>query len=108
MQLIDVDSLIEWLTKADGFIFRNCENCLRRKYLSDGACVRCVVRRAISNAPIIDPEKHGHWIKYYGEECGLVKCSCCGHEYIDYLECDTYCGNCGAKMDEQGGTNETN
>ena len=44
--------------------------------------------------------KHGHWDYWAGH---LQKCSVCGYEYNDFLECNNYCGNCGAKMDLQGG-----
>lgn len=44
----------------------------------------------------VSPVCHGTWIQYAG---GLLKCSVCGHEYIDYIECDAFCGNCGARMD---------
>lgn len=44
----------------------------------------------------VAPVKRGTWIKYAGH---LVKCSVCGYEYIDRIECDAFCGNCGARMD---------
>lgn len=52
----------------------------------------------IAHATIADviPVAHGEWRTYAGS---LVACSVCGYEYLDYLECDNYCGNCGAKMD---------
>ena len=39
---------------------------------------------------------HGVWEPWAGS---LLRCSVCAHEYLDYLECTNYCGNCGAKMD---------
>lgn len=39
---------------------------------------------------------HGRWEYWTG---GLERCSACGHEYTDYIECHNYCPNCGAKMD---------
>lgn len=43
--------------------------------------------------------KHGQWVTHSG--CGLLKCSCCGYEYSDHIECTNFCGNCGAKMDKE-------
>ena len=37
----------------------------------------------------------GHWI----DDCGGVKCSCCGYCIDDYYYVKTYCPNCGAKME---------
>ena len=42
------------------------------------------------------PVKHGHWEYWAGH---LARCSVCGYEYTDLLECDNYCSNCGAQMD---------
>jgi hypothetical protein len=52
-------------------------------------------------APTIEAEpiRHGHWETRHGFSM-LQKCSVCGYEYNDLIECDNYCGNCGAKMDE--------
>ena len=40
----------------------------------------------------------GRWERQY-EGSGLLRCSNCGYEYCDYIECVNYCGNCGAKME---------
>ena len=47
--------------------------------------------------PVSDYRKvvKGKW-QYWAR--GLVSCPICGHEYTDYLECDNFCGNCGADM----------
>lgn len=55
----------------------------------------CPIWKAPSEKVI--PIMHGHWIKYAGN---LLMCSVCGCQYLDKIECDNYCGNCGAKMDE--------
>jgi len=47
-----------------------------------------------------EAHKHGHWEIRKGFN-RLQKCSACGYEYNDLIECDNYCGNCGAKMDEE-------
>lgn len=47
----------------------------------------------------IDIVKHGKWVTHSG--CGLLKCSCCGYEYSDHIECMNFCGNCGAKMEDK-------
>ena len=35
------------------------------------------------------------WEHWTGD---LLRCPKCGHEYLDYLECTNYCGNCGTRM----------
>ena len=57
-----------------------------------------IVRAWLNDQPTVDAVEvvHGRWEEYCG---GLFKCTACGHEYLDYLECKDYCGNCGAKMD---------
>ena len=60
---------------------------------------------AITNTPTADVAevKRGEWIPQW-EGSRLLKCSVCGYEYCDLIECRNYCGNCGAKMDgERGG-----
>lgn len=42
--------------------------------------------------------KTGKWETWAG---GLPKCPVCGYEYCDKIECGNYCGNCGAKLDEE-------
>lgn len=39
----------------------------------------------------------GEWLPQF-EGARIVKCSVCGYEYCDLIECGNYCGNCGAKM----------
>lgn len=51
--------------------------------------------------------RHGHWIPQWAG-ARLVKCSVCGYEYCDLIECTDYCGNCGAKMDGERSENATN
>ena len=44
-------------------------------------------------------EQTAEWVQQFpGSK--LLKCSKCGYEYCDLLECTNYCGNCGAKMVE--------
>ena len=43
----------------------------------------------------------GAWEYWAGR---LPRCPVCGHEYTDLLECDNFCGNCGADM--RGVSNE--
>lgn len=56
----------------------------------------------ISNAPTVDPIKHGHWIEIDTQYVDETKCSVCG--VIEYFNKEwkrfNYCPNCGAKMDE--------
>ena len=37
----------------------------------------------------------GTWEYWAGR---LPRCPVCGYEYTDLLECDNFCGNCGADM----------
>lgn len=46
--------------------------------------------------------KHAKW-EVFGMFDDIVKCSCCGYEdTLNHVICEnlTYCGKCGAKMDE--------
>ena len=65
---------------------------------SDPSNLRQYASGFIDNAPTVDAVEvvHGKWEAYCG---GLLKCTACGYEYTDYLECQNYCPNCGAKMD---------
>lgn len=50
------------------------------------------------NLPSAQPEiepKTGRWI----DDCGGVKCSCCGYYIDDNYYAKNYCTNCGAKME---------
>lgn len=55
-------------------------------------------RQKIKNLTAADvaPVVHGKWVTWAGV---LPKCSVCGYEYTDKIECCDYCGNCGAKME---------
>lgn len=114
MRLIDADALMEEVG-----ISNICEDC---KFDADPFCdLRGgSVCRAIRNAPTIEatpmqsvttiwtdgeppvyaPIRHGHWIEDLLGDC-CYKCSECGFVRDAYLlEVETYCPNCGAKMDE--------
>jgi hypothetical protein len=41
--------------------------------------------------------KTGHWI----DDCGGVKCSCCGYSIDDCFYAKTYCTNCGCRMESE-------
>ena len=41
--------------------------------------------------------KTGRWI----DDCGGVKCSCCGYSIDDCFYAKTYCTNCGAKTESE-------
>lgn len=49
-------------------------------------------------------DAHGHWELREGYN-RLQRCSACGYKYNDLIECDNFCGNCGAKMDEKKDSN---
>ena len=62
-----------------------------------------LVTRVLDKQPTADvvEVRHGEWIEQY-EGSRLLKCSVCGYEYCDLIECGNYCGNCGAKMGREG------
>ena len=41
--------------------------------------------------------KIGHWM----DDCGGVKCSCCGYCIDDDYYAKTYCTNCGCRMESE-------
>ena len=47
--------------------------------------------KAVDAKPIV----RGKWEYWAGS---LARCPVCGYEYTDYLECDNFCGYCGADM----------
>jgi hypothetical protein len=47
--------------------------------------------------PSVTPQRSkGKWL----DDCGGVKCSCCGYYIDDYYYCKNYCTNCGAELEE--------
>ena len=62
--------------------------------------------------PTVDAEKHGHWEKpqRHGvisyDEHAYAECSCC-HKAQYLARGMNYCPNCGAKMDEDSNTHNT-
>ncbi len=102
MRLIDADALIPKLNsihKAETQIFGNASWYFAKK------CIN-----AVEDAPIIEEQKTGKWIKkseYVGDDisCTVVphwSCSICGKEAIinDWYiyELSNFCPHCGAKM----------
>lgn len=58
----------------------------------------------IENAPTIEPERTGKWIRHpeqiniYGGK--TIECSECQAKYVvQYIEDEKYCRNCGARME---------
>lgn len=52
---------------------------------------------------VIESPKHGHWIMHTSElypSDSTMECDQCHHEQTIFMTDDTYCPNCGAKMDE--------
>ena len=43
-------------------------------------------------------QSEGEWVLREGLN-RLVRCTACGYEYNDLVECTNFCGNCGAKME---------
>lgn len=66
---------------------------------SDTDCVLDGVLNLLEEQPTIEPVKHGHWIKR--NSVGTATCSVCGGLIMNFYNKDvnTYCHNCGAKMD---------
>lgn len=95
-RLIDADALIMAIPDTSADIFENCRNCklLDKERITD----------IINNAPTIEAERHGFWIKEYtvlgNESEHYYMCSECLHGDIhnDNVKVH-YCWNCGAKMD---------
>lgn len=86
-----------------------CRNCIYQAYVIHGDLCYCFRN---PSAPVVcgddvgycqniqyrfeeRPAKTAVWFKYAGS---LLRCSNCGYEYTDRIECTDYCGNCGAKM----------
>lgn len=60
--------------------------------------------KAIPNADVVEI-RHGHWESLYWA-FDYYRCSECGFE--QKLEEFPYCPNCGAKMDEESGEDDSN
>lgn len=63
------------------------------------------IEYVIDEQPTVDaePVRHGHWINHFDDlfpEESTQECSICHAEQMGTMLNDTYCPNCGAKMDE--------
>lgn len=69
----------------------------------DGTALIVYSKENVDNAPTVDTERHGHWVKENEEDtlfC-VYKCSlCAGMVLTDRVHLFKYCPYCGAKMDE--------
>lgn len=72
---------------------------------ADGKCAEVVYAADVENAPTVDTERHGEWIKpvdEYGDRL-QYECSECGEYPLlagdESYELTKYCPYCGAKMD---------
>ena len=88
MRLIDADALIE---DIDGDLTDS---------IAEGRAIE-----KIMNAPTIEPERTGKWIRHpeqrniYGGK--TIECSECQNKYVvQYIEDEKYCRNCGARMEQ--------
>jgi hypothetical protein len=93
---IDVDAL--GIGKADRKAFEKPE-------YADGWNSAIKIIEEAPTADVVEV-RHGEWLEQY-EGSRLLKCSVCGYEYCDLIECRNYCGNCGAKMDGERSENGT-
>ena len=80
-------------SKEKMFFCKNSEICKKTIETVKNLCVD-VIKENKELKPVV----HGHWELRKGFN-KLQRCSACGYEYNDLIECDNYCGNCGAKMD---------
>ena len=68
--------------------------------LDEGAVeISRLERKVASMKKRYRPIVYGRWESYAG---GLVRCTACGYEYTDRVECQNFCGNCGAIMRNDG------
>lgn len=124
MRLIDADALIHDITKL------YCEDCEKRKGIKNGklkfvyeigdapcrACGLDGLKDVIEDAPTVEAERHGHWIRTEAYPHRVV-CSECHRTYVRneniiegrykgdeivpiYCTEAEYCPHCGALMDE--------
>ena len=90
-RLIDVDAL-------EDAKFHSIENWTPIESASWQRGWNDAIDAIISNAPTVDPVKHGHWIAHGKAFMGatIEACSECGELLCGYNK--AYCPNCGAKM----------
>lgn len=90
---------IDFINKLE--VINGCVDCNEK-------CRDCGVndiKGMLRSIPAADvaPVVHGHWVDPFGQD---PYCSVCGfsyeHEQGESAQTTDYCGNCGAKMDEEG------
>ncbi len=101
MRYIDADALMKRLN-------RKCAGPHDRKYTEGFNDALARFRSMVHSAPTISPDEvqtSGKWI----EERMEIRCSACGKEYTDEVQCHAsygwpweYCPSCGAKMGVSG------
>ena len=104
--LISREAVLEAL-RARGRKLQNLSVTSFEKAISLGVAYECV--GIVKDAPAVDaePVRHGRWINEgvyvttaYGS-LDVYRCSACNSE-ITIDNYDSYCPNCGAKMDKEG------
>ena len=84
-------------------IYENCGDLSLRQLIDEHEIKQAVKARGnnegVSSADVA-PVRHGRWHKKGNE----TKCSLCKFIYYSNRDIWNYCPNCGAKMDEKGGT----
>lgn len=78
------------------FIYELLDLCLANSNGAENYAYR-VFKNEVDNAPnsVIARLQSGTWEYWAGN---LAKCPVCGYEYTDLLECDNFCGKCGARL----------
>ena len=99
MRLIDADELIKML--QDTIDFNMKHNTFFKSFSMQH------ILYILENMKTVDPVKHGRWIQAGQPNENsetLYRCSICGYlEVVPLYDTNNYCGNCGAKMDQDTG-----
>ena len=101
-RLIDADAVLERIE-------RDCDaRCLYKDYkepLRSKMCNCCDLgdaRMYVEDAPTVDAERHGHWVKENEEDTlfcfSVYKCSLCGGEVLSEAYLFKYCPYCGCAI----------
>ena len=109
-RLIDADQAIaeaDRLLEHYNLAMANAENNREINHVFKRQELFKAVRAVVNACPTVDPVKHGRWIQAGQPNENsetLYRCSICGYlEVVPLYDTNNYCGNCGAKMDQDTG-----